>query len=151
MKKKLRITFAVLISVVIFGCSDGPSSSTLHNAYQDYAIENTVDGIFNIKNVKKTNGYMLDGIYNVEISFERHFVAGVDEVINHFNSQVVNSQPTNKLAKMAMGLYGMASGTGMLRMGLVIQYGEFSKGDVHKMTHNIRFIETENGWQTYGY
>ena len=149
MKKKFRIIFVALISVVIVGCSDGPSSSTLNKAYEDYAIENAVDGIFNIQNVQKTNGYMLDGIYNVEISFERHFVAGVDEVINQLNSEVASSEPTNKMEKMAMGLFGMASGTGMLRMVLVNQYGEFSRGEVHNMTHKIQFVETENGWQTY--
>ncbi|MEP0354144.1 hypothetical protein [Paraglaciecola sp.] len=53
------------------------------------------------------------------------------------------------MENMALGLVGLMSGTGFLKLEFVQEYGEFSAGDIQYMTHKITFIETENGWQVY--
>jgi len=138
-----------LLSLGIYGCSSEPSSSTLEKAFNDYAYVNAESGIFKIKNVQKTNAYQLDDVYTVEISFERHFLIGIDEAIEELRKEAAKRKSWNSMEGMQWKLLENMTSSGMARLGLVNQWGEFSRGSVQNMTHEISFIETENGWQTY--
>ncbi|MGB3725403.1 MAG: hypothetical protein WA981_06520 [Glaciecola sp.] len=143
------LVFTIAICVFLGGCSKSPSNGDLDRAFENYATNNGVDGVLLIENIRKTNGYLLDGIYTVEISFERHFLIGIDEAIANVNKNTKAAKSSNIAENMALGLVGLMSGTGFLRLGFIQEYGEFSAGDIQYMTHQITFIETENGWQVY--
>ncbi|SEL96038.1 hypothetical protein SAMN05216262_1426 [Colwellia chukchiensis] len=149
MKNYFKNVSIVLATLILVACSKSPSNEELQIAFDDYAIINSKDGLFEIKNIKKTNGYMLDGYYVSEIEFERHFLVGLDDFIEMANSEIKEEKPKDAVGKLTKGLFGMMSGTGFMRMALVKEYGEFEKGDISEMIHKIYFINTENGWQMY--
>lgn len=87
---------------------------------------------------------MLNGIYNLEISFERHFLVDINDVVPGAR----NMLGKNKGSKPEVSLDNALSL--FMYAGFIETYGLFSKGDIYKLNHLIRFIDTENGWKVYG-
>lgn len=144
-----RAIMSLFLFIMISACSDRPSGSVITSAIEDYADSESIDGVFVVKNAKKNNGYMLDEFYNLEISYDRYCLVGIDEAISIMNQELASAKPTNLAEGLTLGVFGMASGTGMLKLALANEYGYFSKGETLHETATIRFIKTDNGWQVY--
>ena len=147
MNNPTRGVFYILFAMTLMACSKGPSSDTVERALQQYAIDNSLGGVFISKNITKTNGYILNDIYNLEISFQIHFLVDVNDFIpgaremlgGHLNSK--NTKPEEIIGN-AFSIMKYA--------GFIEEFGLFSKGDVRQYNDVIKFIDTENGWKVYG-
>lgn len=150
MKRNTLISiFVVLCYLFITACSDMPGKQVLEQAIHQQLKAENVNGVFEIKNAEKENGFVLNDLYHAEISYERHCLVGIDEAVEIMQQQLAESRSESLTDSMMAGVYGLASRIGLSRLNLKEKYGEFSKGDVIKEKITIKFIKTEQGWRVY--
>lgn len=145
----MRYFMLVCVALLVSACSNKPGSGVVNEAMEQYATEQGIEGVFEVTDTERTNGYQLNDFYVVEFNYELTAQMSLDEAVAYLNNEVQKSEPTTMAEQMAKGLMGLASNVGLIKMGLSEQYGNFAKGDTVSGTGKLQFIDTENGWQLY--
>lgn len=144
-----RYAMLMLMAFMLSACSNKPGSSVVNEAMEQYATEQGIEGVFEVTDTERTNGYQLNDFYVVEFNYELTGQMSLDEAVTYLNNEVQKSEPTTMAEQMAKGLMGLASNVGLIKMGLSEQYGNFAKGDKITGSGKLKFIQTENGWQLF--
>ncbi len=147
-----RLLFYIVLcvfSAFLVACSDTPRASQLQDAIQQAVVNDEYKSIFMIRNIKKVNGYMLDGFYHAEMQYDRLCLVDIDDAIAMLDQDVKAQKSNDLLDELSKGLYALASQSGLLKAGLAQQYGNFKKGDVFSEKVTLKFLKTEQGWRYY--
>ncbi|VAW92061.1 hypothetical protein MNBD_GAMMA22-2327 [hydrothermal vent metagenome] len=150
--KIIPLTFYIILfisSAFLTACSDTPHNSQLQAAMQKILDNKQYKSIFMIRNIKKINGYMLDDFYHAEMQFDRLFLVDIDDAIALIDNDIKAQKSNDLLDELSKGLYALASQSGLLKIGLVEQFGHFKKGDVLQEKITLKFLKTEQGWRYY--
>ncbi len=141
--------FLAFISIYLTACTDTPRATQFQQGVQQRVSNDEYKGIFMIRNIKKVNGYMLDDFYHAEMEYERLFLVNIDDAITMLDKDVRSKKSNDLFDELSKGLYSLASQSGLLKAGLVEQYGEFKQGDVIKGKITLQYLKTEQGWRLY--
>ncbi len=133
----------------LVACTDTPRATQFQQAVQQFVANDEYKSIFLIRNIKKINGYMLDDFYHAEMEYERLFLVDIDDAIAMLSQDVRSKKSNDLFDELSKGLYSLASQSGLLKAGLVEQYGEFKQGDAIKEKITLQFLKTEQGWRLY--
>ena len=150
-QKSIKTFYSAACLLFLVACSNKPGADLVNQSMEKLLKSEAVEGVFEIKNVKRVNGFKLNDFYNVEISFERHCLVGIDEAALKINDLDIRDEddPKTLVEGMLTEFIGMIAETGVLQYDLKGKYGDFNQGDVLQETAKIRYIKTENGWMEY--
>lgn len=151
MKRMLLLLFISLLSIILAGCSAGPSQESLDRAMKELSYQQTFDGIFEISNMRKTNSWKRGDDTIVEFSYDRKALYGINEATRYVIEQSQVQDATTLEEKVAVGMIKGSGkfGAGLIRMALEQQHGYFEKGQAGSYIYKVGFYETEEGWRYY--
>ncbi|CBL46574.1 Hypothetical protein HDN1F_29910 [gamma proteobacterium HdN1] len=84
-------------------------------------------------NIKKENGYFDNNMYVAEVTYDRTYTQGINDIYKEMVSEAGRNRDAQR-------------GVTLIAAQLLKNYGEFSKGDVIKYSAKVRFVESEKGW-----
>lgn len=155
----MRWLLILVLGVHLAACADKPGGAALEEGKAAFlASEADGLGIYEIRNLRRENGYRLGDYYHVELAFERHFLVGLDEATHRIEQAVseglapgVDQAQPDLASALVAGAFVLAARTGFLRVALLAEYGAFRKGDVIPDIATLRFLQTERGWRFYDF
>jgi hypothetical protein len=129
--KKILLVSAASSTLLLTACSNEPASADIEKALIE---KHVVEGVMSLDDWNRSNGYKpSDNRYVVDVEYSLKFEQSYDEF-----AQMLKSEAGG-------GFTGFA--TGVALMGVQMEYGKFSKGDVIQGSETLKFVETEQGWQ----
>jgi len=148
-KNVLFILLVFISSLYLTACSDTPRAGQLIDGVNELVVNTEYESIFMIRNIRKTNGYMLEKMYHAEMEYDRLCLVNVNDAIKMLDGNVQASKSDNIFDDLSKSLYSLASQSGLLKAGLVDRYGNFQSGDIIKEKITLKFLKTEQGWRHY--
>ena len=134
----IRRGIALLAFFLLSGCGSSPSNSELERALT--RDDPLIDKVYQIRNIRRINGYERPEGYVVEFSAEISILANTAE---YFGSLAQGDQT----GAGAIAVFSLAGG-GLAKWGLVTAaaISAAKKGDIVPISGTITMIKSEQGW-----
>lgn len=145
---KLSLTFIMLY--LLTGCMTKPHDHQIRTAISNFTEQVSLSNIFAIRNVAQTQAINGQGIYYIDITYERHCLMNNEDSMQQLSKSYnkdLNSYTTlsnTKYNRDALSLKRHILDE--KKLNLVKKYGNFRSGDIIFESARLKFVNTEAGW-----